>query len=547
METTLRSPAFDPKVLIALVAAIGFGYALSIMGFSHESWSGFPLDDAWIHLVYGRSVAESGMLAYNDGIPATGCTSVLWALLLGVLHLIFSSIGNVVLATKILGALLHGATAAACFKIVAYATDSSETGFIVATFVGVSPPLAMAAVSGMEIALGCAVCMWAICCLVKGRFWLAGVMLAGACMTRPEFAVVGVVAGAYVFVLALQGQVTAGDLVKLVFPSLLVGALVVGRNLHVDGRPFPATFYEKALVPDGSTWSHTLLNGIAMLESFTPLGRIVLALGGLGLVLGRNSRPKRIACISLCAGLLYCVASLTLIFPVDPKSFYHIRYLLPSVPLLAVALGIGIAELVRVLASKQDQTKGRGLRITASIVIAAACMSTLLSTALDFSSFGRKLAGDIRNINEVQVALGKKIDRCLPAGGVVATVDAGAVRYFGKRKTIDLVGLNTSPDFVESGVHVYDQVVDIMCLLPAWVGIRSPVALTLLDTETTANYAVTMNPKMARQDLVTCIGQAQVVTKIVMSIRRRFVSVPVRCGSVGGECWKYEKKTAAEP
>src|SRR6185503_14621945 len=43
---------------------------------------GFPLDDAWIHAVYGRSLARSGMLAFNPGVPATGVTSPLWALIL---------------------------------------------------------------------------------------------------------------------------------------------------------------------------------------------------------------------------------------------------------------------------------------------------------------------------------------------------------------------------------------------------------------------------------------------------------------------------------
>ncbi len=411
MEFALRRPVLDQKVLMPLVTVVAFGYALSIMGFSPQSWSGFPLDDAWIHLVYGRSFAQSGMLAYNDGIPATGCTAVLWALCLGALHLIFSSISSVVLGTKILGALLHGLTAAACFKIVAYATDSLETGFIVAMFVGVSPPLAMAAVSGMEIALGCSLCLWGIYSLLSRRFWLAGVMLAGACMTRPEFAVVGVVAEAYVAVLALTGQATVGDFVKLALPSLLAGTLVIGRNLHIDGRPFPATFYEKALVPYSSMWRETVLNGIEMIESFTPLGLITLVLGGIGLVLGRNSRPKLIACVSLCSGLLYCVASLALIFPCDPKSFYHMRYLLPAVPLLSVALGIGIAELVRVLMPKQGKSKWRGLRVAASIlIISIGCISTVLFTCLDFSYYGRKLASDVRNIDEVQVVLGKRIN-----------------------------------------------------------------------------------------------------------------------------------------
>jgi hypothetical protein len=41
---------------------------------------GFPLDDAWIHMAYGLALVREGSLAYNQGAPATGCTSPLWGL-----------------------------------------------------------------------------------------------------------------------------------------------------------------------------------------------------------------------------------------------------------------------------------------------------------------------------------------------------------------------------------------------------------------------------------------------------------------------------------
>src|SRR5688500_19976530 len=49
---------------------------------------GFPLDDAWIHMVYGRSLAEDGLLAFNTGVPTTGSTSPLWAGLVAIAHLL---------------------------------------------------------------------------------------------------------------------------------------------------------------------------------------------------------------------------------------------------------------------------------------------------------------------------------------------------------------------------------------------------------------------------------------------------------------------------
>src|SRR4051794_8476202 len=38
----------------------------------------FPLDDAWIHLVYARNLWSHATLAYNPGVPESGASSVLW-------------------------------------------------------------------------------------------------------------------------------------------------------------------------------------------------------------------------------------------------------------------------------------------------------------------------------------------------------------------------------------------------------------------------------------------------------------------------------------
>lgn len=78
---------------------------------------GFPLDDAWIHMVYGRAVAQKGYLAYNDGIASTGCTSPLWACLIGIIHLLFHRLNLIIWGTKILGIILNlSRTLRVCLK-----------------------------------------------------------------------------------------------------------------------------------------------------------------------------------------------------------------------------------------------------------------------------------------------------------------------------------------------------------------------------------------------------------------------------------------------
>lgn len=47
---------------------------------------GYPIDDAWIHQSYARSLAERGEMSFHPGEPSAGSTSPLWSLLLAPGH-----------------------------------------------------------------------------------------------------------------------------------------------------------------------------------------------------------------------------------------------------------------------------------------------------------------------------------------------------------------------------------------------------------------------------------------------------------------------------
>lgn len=64
---------------VGIVLLIGAGYLLAP---SHCARSGYPLDDAWIHQCYARTLAQTGQLAFAPGQPSTGSTSLLWTFLL---------------------------------------------------------------------------------------------------------------------------------------------------------------------------------------------------------------------------------------------------------------------------------------------------------------------------------------------------------------------------------------------------------------------------------------------------------------------------------
>jgi len=67
--------------VLALVAGL---HVLAAVLFLSRCGPGFPLDDAWGHLVYGRSLATMQGLSYNPGEPEAGVTSPLWTYLCAV-------------------------------------------------------------------------------------------------------------------------------------------------------------------------------------------------------------------------------------------------------------------------------------------------------------------------------------------------------------------------------------------------------------------------------------------------------------------------------
>ena len=82
----LRSPLSDSAtsllVWLLLALLVGLFYlAVSAWGYG---FSGFPLDDAWIHQTYARNLAYYGQLAFTPGLTSAGSTAPLWSALLSV-------------------------------------------------------------------------------------------------------------------------------------------------------------------------------------------------------------------------------------------------------------------------------------------------------------------------------------------------------------------------------------------------------------------------------------------------------------------------------
>lgn len=483
--------------------------------------SGFPLDDAWIHMVYGRAISSGGYLAYNAGIPATGSTSPLWAYILGLIHIISSKASVAVILAKAAGIVFYGLTAWAGFRILKKMGLPDAPSFIGSLILGISPALVIASISGMEVTLGCSLCLFGLERYVEKKYLIAGILLGLSGLARPEYGLVIAVVMGDMAIQTLKKKNQGRDMIQFALPVALAGSLFIGWNLIIDARPFPATFYVKSRYYAHFPFLDRIPIALKMITSDAPLAGGVAWLGLLGPALSKKL-ARRWFTVFFLAALFYAAGQITIMPPADPRAFYHIRYLLPVVPLFWIPLMAGTWAVVMYF---WDQVSGARGKIMAGGLVGISLMAMAFFLILGNISWRAKYANDCRNINEVQVELGQALGRALPGGARIGTVDAGAIKYFGRHDTVDLMGLNT-PDVLQGRTSHLDALV----LMPAWVQWPKDYGLEEVGRRKTMDYWVTSDPRMDHQIVVACRANARNPEQELQILGRK-VKVYMKCVS----------------
>lgn len=487
---------YGPVALGAVMLSLVWGAGRA----SNPGPIGFRLDDAWIHMVYGRGLLANGYLAYEDGIASTGCTSPAWATALAGAHALFDhgeTSSRLVAAVILLGAALHLGTILAAASLARRLSRSAAVGAIAGGLVALATPLAAASLSGMEVALTSLLLVLGIRAAVSGAAMRAGILLAAAGLARPEAGATILVVAAAVAGLAAPGR-RRSTLGAVLLPPVLAGAALVLYDLWASGAPLPATFYAKssASFVDLPRRVGVALGGI--LSGVPPFGLAIgwIAAAGLSLPRRATSSDSLARLLPFAAGAAFLLANLAVLDPIDPAAFYHQRYVFPPVPLFLVAAALGAQ------AWRERLPRWR------SAPLVALGAASLLQSAASVAPVSRHLHNDVRNINEVQRRIGEFLHATLPPSTRIAASDAGAIRYFSRLPTLDVIGMNTPAMREPTDEFLRSHPVAALAILPAWF--RTPDAANLEEVfrATTSNYTVTSNPAMATQVVVRARAEA---------------------------------------
>ena len=435
-------------ILLVLTGLLSFFYLSNQDAGETWSLSYLPLDDNWIHLVYARSLAQDGWFFYNPGVAEAGMSSPLWVILLA---LVMKLGGGPVFASKFLSILFGVAFAFMVYLLAQSFKLPRWVAIVAAALTLLEPNMSYSMVSGMEVTLTgftLAAALWAA---NERRYLSTGIFIGLMVISRGELALVGILLG-LVLLLELYLKRESMELVtteevlmglKVYGPALLMGGSWAIYNYLINGHFLPNTYYVKHYYGLGFL---NLENLVAIWKGFFQptsmmggfLGIICLVLWVLGVIyLGRKKNYIAILTAVIPLVIVYSL-SINLKLSPAPWNFFARRYLDFLLPLIALMVVSGFLWLWE----KVQDLKRKEIRLLFALLLVGTTGYYLFQALPRTMELANEYSWNCRNITEVDVAMGAVINDQLPGDAVIAVTDAGAMRYFGNRVTIDLLGLN---------------------------------------------------------------------------------------------------------
>lgn len=443
-------------------------FLLTVVFFASSRFSlfDFPLDDAWIHRVYSQSLAHGNGFEYNPGQREAGSSSPLWSIVTAPAHW-FAFLGTdvVVVLVKLLGIVLSLASIRAV-RALGGSVGSTTAGVAAASAFALDPRLAFSALSGMESSLLVALWLWASYALIAERPWPACLLMSLAPTARPETAVVLPFFLLAFVVSAIRNRWTWQrwiPLALLPLPMLLWGLFCRTAN----GHWFPTTLYMKVRVfrfgieQFQNVWQSIDFRG--PLPSVVALVSIFFTL--VFFLLRRRTKGVPLSSLLVLGPTAYIFAVVySRTFVLD--GYYVARWVEPPALVLSAMACMGLALLWE---------KAQDLFPDISMTTPVSKLAVVFLLVFSLPHFIRSMAEqryhlihDSRATHRINVRAGEWVRDHTKPGAVVAVNDAGAIRFFGRRRTLDLIGLNNAEIAFSGDRNAAVAKADWVAIFPSW-------------------------------------------------------------------------------
>ncbi len=404
----------------------------------------FIQDDAFISFRYAENMAHGMGLVWEPGATVQGYTNFLWTLIIALaLSIGFEAIS----AAQTIGIFLQTG-AVVLFAVLARAYLG---GNILALGLGVvlatNASFSAYATGGLETALLCFLMTAALLVFHDivgrgrqdvGRLLLLSLLLGLCGLTRLDsalFIAALILASAFSVLRAGKDRAFTG-LLALAIPGAVLLFAYIAFVLGNYGDLLPNTFYVKV----GQMSAEVIRRGIYYVFSFLQLFGLLMPLAIALLVVALRRRDLFTIVI-----VLYLIVQLGYIVSVG-GDFMEYRLLVPLLPTILLCIGAGWSEIFRDVAGLV-----RGL-VGGAAVIALVALSGFHAYTFKDGAFTRPLL----SVPELQrqmtdadydwTGIGRKLGDLFPGGydaaPVVGVRAAGAIPFYSRLRTVDMLGLN---------------------------------------------------------------------------------------------------------
>lgn len=435
---------------IAIVVAAAFLAAMLTYTRGHLAP---PLDDTFIYFQYARNLAHGHWFEYNvgDGF-SSGATSVLYTLLLAFGYRLGATGMGLMIYGGIFAIGTLTATAWLVADLVKRETSDSDAALLGAGLVLLNGWLLWSYFSLMEVGLESMLIMLTLWFLLREKdrpaapgFAVSASLLA---LSRPEATLVTLVfTGIYVLnvlsrprrgggrlpptgVLASAAGSLTGILTYLLINYMGAGTLATNtfKAKVLLGLPYDSFVDKLGAVADNFLRSYPEALGLLAPPPIAASLFILFTLG-LATMAGRElwQRPMGLGIASFGGFLALQVGLSVNVWPLGQ----HARYVVPAMPLAAVAIAVGLWSILHRLAVP------RRVVVTASAVLLGVLVVGL-------PGWVRNYGMSSADIYFQQMQSGYWVRDTSPPEAVIGLNDAGALAYLGERRVVDLVGLVTN-------------------------------------------------------------------------------------------------------
>lgn len=465
-KRTIPEPPPKPlsKALLALCWALIILFFTLLLGYylltakRIASDLGLPLDDGWIHARFAQNLARGYGFSFNPGEPTSTTTSPLWTLLLAAAY---SLTGEPLFSGLALNYLLSILLLITVYKLSLTLLSNQWLALGATLLIAVTVPLPWWALSDMEPVLYSLLALLGLLLHLRRRgksVWrniIPTPVFALAALARPEMLLLFPLSLLdRLLVALLEKRPRAGQLwLKEIAFHLPLFAIIIAPvflyNLHITGYPLPTSYYSKiqrigipgALLDPNVTWFSALLAGPArelweVVKVWGANNCLLLAPFFFAFVLfirpsirGVSMGPR-----SLFIPMLLFVQPIAwaLVGGYRPPDYQSQRYLADLNPLYLL-LGMIGGWLITERFTMLRKPIVRGALLAAVIAI------SLLSQSAGADTY----ALNVKNTNDMQVAIGRWLRDNTPPDSLLAVNDIGAIGYLSNRRVLDLQGLVT--------------------------------------------------------------------------------------------------------